>query len=256
MATFALVHGGGHRGSHWDLVRPALARLGHDVVAPDVPMDDAAAGASEWADIVIEALGGANANDDDVVVVGHSLAGLTLPVIASRLPVRRMVFLCANVPVPRVTWVDYLSANPDAVVMPWDRIAHDDQGRNIVPWDTARELFYPDCDEALAKDAHARLTPVAQTAFTEPCPLGAWPDVPSTYILGQEDKIVGPSWGRRVSVERLGAPAIELPGSHSPFLSRPEHLATVLDEVAALPSTRAVTAKGDDRLMGVREDRG
>ena len=47
----------------------------------------------------IEAAGGA---DDDVVVVGHSLAGLCLPVIASRWPVdRSMAFLRRPGPRPR-----------------------------------------------------------------------------------------------------------------------------------------------------------
>jgi hypothetical protein len=38
---------------------------------------------------------------------------------------------------------------------------------------------------------------------------------------------------RRVARERLDAELVELPGGHSPFLSRPAELAAVLDPGAA-----------------------
>lgn len=231
MASFVLLHGGGHRAWHWHLVEPILERLGHGTIALEVPMDDPNAGAAAWADVIVKQLAGRST--EDVVVVGHSLAGLVLPLIGARVPVRRLVYLCANVPVPGRAYSDYMAENPDATIVPWERLERDESGRNVVPWDLAREVFYPDCDEPLAREAFAHLVPVATTAFTEPCPLEKWPVVRSTYILCTEDKVNGPEWAREVSVARLGGPALELPGSHSPFLSRPEHLAAVLGEVAA-----------------------
>ena len=103
MSTFALVHGGAHGGWCWELVVPELERLGHSVVAPDLPIEDEANGARAWADVVVEALEGVG---DDVVVVGHSLGGMAVPVVASLRPVRRMVFLAAMVPVPGMVYLD------------------------------------------------------------------------------------------------------------------------------------------------------
>src|SRR5271165_268945 len=227
MAAFVLVHGGGHRSWHWHLLRPVLEQLGHDTITPDVPMDDASAGASDWADVIVEAIADVG-HRDDVLLVGHSLAGLAVPIVGARVRLRRMVFLCANVPLPGVSYEEYLADHPDAVTIP--PVTFDQQGRLTLTWEAARELFYGDCDEALAREAYAHLVPsAALIANREKCPLDAWPDVPSSYVLCAEDRIIGPRWSRRVSVERLGAPAIELPGSHSPFLSRPEHLASVLD---------------------------
>jgi hypothetical protein len=40
--------------------------------------------------------------------------------------------------------------------------------------------------------------------------------------------MLGNDWAKRVARDRLGADLIELPGSHSPFLSRPNDLAAVL----------------------------
>jgi pimeloyl-ACP methyl ester carboxylesterase len=230
MAMCVLVHGGAHCSWHWHRLRPVLERLGHKTIAPDVPMDDPSAGAGDWAVVIVKAIADAGERDD-VVLVGHSLAGLALPLVAAHVPVRRMVFLCANVPVPGRSYEEYLAEHPDAVIIP--PLKFDEQGRLTVSWDVARELFYGDCDEALAREAYEHLVPsAALVANRERCPLDSWPEVPSSYILCKEDRIIGPSWSRRASIERLGCPAIELPGSHSPFLAQPERLAKVLEQLA------------------------
>ena len=54
------------------------------------------------------------------------------------------------------------------------------------------------------------------------------PDVPRRYILCADDHIVGPDWSRREAPARLGVEPVELPGSHSPLLSRPRELADLL----------------------------
>jgi hypothetical protein len=43
---------------------------------------------------------------------------------------------------------------------------------------------------------------------------------------------MNPRWSRTVALERLGVNAIELPGGHSPFLSRPAELAEALVSVS------------------------
>ncbi len=58
MATFALIHGGGDVGWYWHLAGDELRRRGHDVVAPDLPCDDATADLLYYADAVVDAIGG------------------------------------------------------------------------------------------------------------------------------------------------------------------------------------------------------
>jgi len=57
-------------------------------------------------------------------------------------------------------------------------------------------------------------------------------DVPATYLVAAEDRIVSPAWSRRAAAERLGVEAVELPGSHSPYLARPAALADLLADQA------------------------
>lgn len=48
--------------------------------------------------------------------------------------------------------------------------------------------------------------------------------------------MVNPDWSRRIAREWQQADVIELPGSHSTFLSRPKDLATVLNRLAGAES--------------------
>jgi pimeloyl-ACP methyl ester carboxylesterase len=233
VSTFVLIHGGNHQGRHWSRLRPILARNGHTVVTPDLPMAEVDAGVAAWAEAVVEEsdqLG----STEDVILVGHSLAGLVVPLVAAQVPTRRMVFLCACMPTPGISWAEYVSEHPEASTMPPGRLTHDELGRMTYTWEFAREVFYPDADEADARDAYELVGACAYTGIEERCPLEAWPEVPSTYILAQDDPLIGPAWSRRISLERFGEPALELPGGHSPMLVRPKELAGLLEWVSAL----------------------
>ncbi|MGA2929447.1 MAG: alpha/beta hydrolase, partial [Solirubrobacteraceae bacterium] len=98
----------------------------------------------------------------------------------------------------------------------------------------ARHALYADCDEEGARAAFERLRPQARTPYAKPCPIGRLPPIPRTYVVCGEDRIVNPELSRRIARERLDADLVELPGGHSPFLSRPGELAAVLHEQSEL----------------------
>jgi pimeloyl-ACP methyl ester carboxylesterase len=209
MTTFALLHGGQHGGWCWDLLVDELAARGHRAVAPDMPIEDDGAGAREWAQSVSDALGD---TDGDVVAVAHSMGGMALPVLAAMRPVRRMVFLGAVVPFPGMSFVEYLGTpeGSRAVTMPMGPDQEPDElGRGACSWATARTYFYP--------------------------------DVPSTSLILTGDAAVSPEWQRTVAEGRLGSDVVELPGSHSPFLTRPAELADALVRIAGQPESSTVT---------------
>jgi pimeloyl-ACP methyl ester carboxylesterase len=156
-------------------------------------------------------------------------------VVASLRLVQRMVFLGALVPVPGRTHAEDLAGNPDAVVFDADRGT---PGPSGLSWEAAQYGFYADCDESTARRAYERLRPTPLVVFTEPCPIDAWPDVPSTYIVMSDDRAVGPAWSRRAAT-MIGADLIELDGSHSPFYSRPAELADVLASLVERGDSRA-----------------
>ena len=233
MATFGLVHGAGHGAWCWDRLRPLLESRGHRAVAVDLPCEDPEAGATRYAAIVDAAL----PRTDDLVLVGHSLGGLTIPLVAARRPTRALVFLCGLVPAFGHSFAAQIAADP-AIYAPGyaahpGRVTHPDGSTSWADPASVREVFYHDCTPVDVAWAWSCLRRQARAPRNEPCPLSAWPAVDRMVsILCQDDRAIAPTWSRRVARDRLGVDALELPGSHSPFLSRPAELATLLDGVS------------------------
>jgi pimeloyl-ACP methyl ester carboxylesterase len=225
VATFALVHGAYHGGACWDLLIPELEARGHDAIAMDLPAPDPAAGVNEYADTVITALKGAG---NEVTLLGHSMGGLTIPLVADRRPVRRLVFLAAMLSEPGGTGGDVLARHPDAInpVMATAGVDNGD-GTASMPDDLAAEVFYHDCPPDIAAWAVSVLRPQAWKVVADPLPVDAWPSVPQTYIACREDRTLTYAFQRALASER-GMDLVELPGGHSPFLSRPAALADIL----------------------------
>ena len=231
MPTFALIHGAWHDAWCWDRVRPLLEQAGHDVVSPELPSDDGSADFDAYADVVCAALEDCG---DDVVVVAHSLAGATGALVPERRAVRHLVYLCAAVPEGGLSLVDQWQTEPDMVSPEFGDgwlqglTDPDDQIRTAwVDLDFARKVFYGDCDDATATEAIDHLRRQSGYPWAMPCSLIEHPSGPCTSVVCDEDLVVNPAWSRRMA-RRIGADLVELPGSHSPMLSRPRAVADVL----------------------------
>lgn len=227
MSTFALVHGAWHGSWCWEALAPELVESGHDVVAVDLPCSDPAASFPDYADVVVAALQG---HSEDVVLVGHSLAGHTIPLVAARRPLRRLVYLCALLPVPGRSLRQQVQDEPDMFVPGYRDGLEAIDSEGTTRWRDsrlARATFYADCADDLARRAVARLRPQASTPYAQPCPLASLPSVPATYVVCADDRIVNPEWSRRTAAS-VADSLIELPGGHSPFLSRPLDVRDVL----------------------------
>lgn len=229
-AEIALVHGSYHGGWCWDRLRPELESLGHRVITMDLPVSTPGSGAADYATTVIDALDGS----DDPIVIGHSMAGLVVPLVAARRPVRRLVFLAAFLPKPGATMNEQRAAEPiDGRFAPttaeWTDLGDDVW---MVGPNTAREIFFHDAPPDVAAWAIDRLRPQAYAVMNEVTPLPAWPDVDRATIVCTDDHAINPDWVRSASRDRLGVDAIEIAGGHSPFLTRPSELAAVLHALA------------------------
>jgi pimeloyl-ACP methyl ester carboxylesterase len=225
VTDFILVHGGLHDSWCWHLVREELEQRGHRTWAPDLPVDDPTAGASRYADVVGDACEDAG---EDATVVGHSLGGLTIPIVASRRPVGRMVFLAAAVPDPGRSLEDQHASGPPR---PGPARVFDDEGYLSFSPSVATSAFYHDCPPAIAAEALQHLRLQARRPIVETTPLQAWPDVPADYIYCREDRIISRTYALAAARDRLGTGLIEIGGGHSPFLGRPAELARLLLEL-------------------------
>lgn len=111
MSTFLLVHGAWHSGRCWQRVTPLLESAGHRVLAPSLT------GYGDKAHLLSPEVGLYTHIDDivaeigdhtDVVLVGHSYAGLVISGVANRIPDRiaHLVYLDAMVPEDGETAID------------------------------------------------------------------------------------------------------------------------------------------------------
>ena len=229
MSTFGLIHGAWHGPWCWERLIPELERGGHRAIAIDVRFDDPDATFEDHAATAAAALAGA---DEDVLLVGHSLGGLVLPWVAQRRPLRNQVYLCGVVAEPGRTFAE--SNRAEGILNPAHPAGLEkvDGGTRWVDVELARSLFYSDCDDDVVAAAIPRLRVQARGPVLERFPLQLPAAPPSTYIVCADDQMVDPAWSRRVAAERFGGAAVELPGGHSPFYSRPTALAEVLTRLA------------------------
>jgi pimeloyl-ACP methyl ester carboxylesterase len=223
--TFALVHGAWHGAWCWERLLEPLRQLGHGAVAVDLLCEDPDAGLDACADSVAAALEGVGG---DVVLVAHSLGGLTAPLVAARRPVRALVYLAAFVPEAGRSMADELRSSAEPVLLIEGGRETDEAGRSR--WTdaaTTAALLYPDLSRADAEWAFAQLRPQARRPQIELHPAGL-PDVPAASIVCSGDRVVNPAWSRRVARERLGVEPVDLPAGHFSMIAAPEALAAAL----------------------------
>jgi pimeloyl-ACP methyl ester carboxylesterase len=220
MATFVLIHGAADVGWYWHLVEAELRQRGHDVVAPDLPSDDDTAGLAEYADTVVDAIGGRR----DLVVVGQSFGAFTAALVAGRLPVEALVLVTGMIPVPGEKADDWFANVGYAEAV--QEQARRDGGKtgSADPF----VVFYHDVPRALAEEALSKDRHQSPAAGRTPWPLDGWPAVPTRFVLCTEDRFFPPELMRRVVTERLAIAPDEIAAGHCVALSRPKELADML----------------------------
>ena len=159
---FVLIHGAYHDSWCWHLLRQELLRQGHQVVAPDLPTDDPEAGADGYASLVLKAI---EPSGEPAILVGHSLAGLTLPVVAARMPTQLMVFLCALLPVPGLSFDQQGAQMDSGFRASQPPIANADGSTS---WKSAHAAEKPDRASSVA-EAEAD-SPGPEIAYSAPSP--------------------------------------------------------------------------------------
>lgn len=231
MARFLLVHGASHGAWCWDRLVPLLQELGHEAVAIDLPShgdDPTPASDVRMADYVRAAT---QAMAPKTILVGHSLGGLTITLAAAAAPkqARALIYLCALVPLPGKSFMDFRSEaiSPEVgKVQTVDR----ENGVAYVQPDKAGDLFYFDCSDEDRAFASSKLSPQPIGLMSEVLNFEE-PSCPRHYIRCLNDQIVYPEYQRTISE---GWPHVhEMATGHSPFFSDRKGLAEILDRIAS-----------------------
>jgi pimeloyl-ACP methyl ester carboxylesterase len=232
-----LIHGGAHAADCWDLTIAELACQEPElrVLAVDLPgrgrhpADLATVTLACWADSVLADVD--EAGFDDVVVVGHSMGGLTVPGVVSRLGpsrVRELIMAAAFVPPQGLSVVDGLRGPLAPLARVGARI-------NIplgMPAAAARFAFYNGMSRDQRAVALARIYAESRRVIVEPVDRRDLPDeVPRTWIMTLRDRALSLRQ-QRGCIEALGGvdTMICIDTCHDLMYSEPRRLAEILIE--------------------------
>lgn len=227
-AAVVLVHGGWGGAWCWERVTPLLDARGIRWSAVDLPtcssQPNAPAMLSDDAAVVraaIDAVGGA------CVVLGHSYGGVVITEACAGHPsVRRLVYLAAFMPDAGESIGSlFASGEPNSDFL--SAISTDADGWFTVSAETARDLFYHDCDADTVGWGTANCRPMRGGG--EPVTTAAWRGIPSTYVIAERDKVILRSLHRTMSARATDA--ISWDTGHAPYASRPELVADLLERL-------------------------
>lgn len=245
MAGFVLIHGSWHGGWCFDDVAALLRAAGHTVVAPDLPWmggtdeELAAVTLQGWGDFAVahcrklkEQLGGA-----PVVLAGHSRGGLVVSQAAETDPTAMdaIVYICAMMLPSGISRADFKTmeeSNPafDSLITPVaGGKATAITGEN--PGAVFAQLSPP--DKVAAAMARLVAEPHGPRSTKLHLTPERWGSLPRWYVECTEDRTIPISSQRRMQAMSPGAQVVTIDADHSPFLSRPQHLADAL--VGSIP---------------------
>lgn len=235
MLSFLLVHGAAHGAWCWERLMPLLEQPAVAIDLPgrgNSPADLGALTTDDWADAVTKSI---DAIEGDVVLVGHSLAGITMPRVADRVSARlaHLVWVACSVPPEGEATLDLLSPEIHAIAA----ANRENSEGSTLPEEIARQMFCNDMSEEQARFVLDRLAPEAWGPMLEPnCLAGLSHGVPSTYVRLLKDVTVTPELQDRMIATLRGCgpcDVVEIDSGHDVMVSQPEALARVLNEIAA-----------------------
>jgi len=223
-----LIHGAGYGANCWERLLP---HLDGEVLAVDLPGRGARRDV-DLADVTLSGCAAAVHADmlerdlRDVVLVGHSMAGVTVPRVVKLAPerIRHIVLVSAVVPADGTSVLD--SIDPEVRAAVEAAIAG---GIYAQTREVGRMMLCNDLDEEQSTWALDNVVDDAAALLAEPVDLSGYAmGVPTTYIRLDRDATV-PADVQELAQSRAGASAIHLDAGHMVMISRPSELAAILN---------------------------
>ncbi|MEE8465241.1 MAG: alpha/beta fold hydrolase [Dehalococcoidia bacterium] len=236
MTVFVLVHGASHGSWCWDKVVPLLEAQGHLAIAVDLPgntygeFDIPAAQVTldAYANHVCQVL---DELDETVVLVGHSLGGLTITQTAENRPdkIRSLVYLTALLLGPGQAMMPVASREPDAVRSALQRdswIVSEDLSAISFPEESLQSRFYNDCSDDDVAWAKSMVVPQPSGPLMDPLNTTEenFGRVAKVYIECLKDGAIWLPYQREMQANIPCDRTITMDTGHSPFLSAPVEL--------------------------------
>jgi pimeloyl-ACP methyl ester carboxylesterase len=222
-----LVHGGFVDGSGWEGVYKALKKSGYAVTIVQNATTSLADDVATTKRAIAEQNG-------PVILVGHSYGGVVITEAGNDPKVAGLVYIAAFAP-DKGESVSTLIKNPPPGA-PVPPIMPPVDGYLLLDKSKFPASFAGDVNPEKAAFMADSQVPWGVNALDGTISEPAWKAKPSWYLLTTEDKMIPPDAQRQMA-KRAGSTIVEVKGSHSIYVSRPQAVATLIEKAAkgALP---------------------
>jgi pimeloyl-ACP methyl ester carboxylesterase len=218
--------------SSWDRLVPLLQG---QVIAVDLPgrgsrrdTDLADVTIDDCADAVVDDLLGANLSD--VLLVGHSLAGVTLPRVVARVRdrIRRVVFVSAIIPPQGISVFENIDPSiKDSVAASLRGGIYRQDPESARPW------LCNDLDEHDTEWVIDHIVDDAAGLLLEPVDLSGMGGIPRTYVHLTRDMTVPPELQAKCVAAIGSADEVDLDAGHMAMVGQANRLADLLNRLAS-----------------------
>jgi pimeloyl-ACP methyl ester carboxylesterase len=217
--SVVLAHGAWADGSSWARVIAALHAEGVKAQAAPLPL-------TSLADDVEALDRSLHRAEGAVVLAGHAYAGAVIGATRSER-VKALVYVAALAPDEGETVADVFYRLPPHALAP--KLAPDSNGLIWLPQDAFATAFaqHASAEERAVLAAVQR--PISPACITVPLGRPLWKDVPSWFLVAEEDRMIVPDT-QRYMAERMKAITRTHAVDHAPSVTAPDHVADVIKD--------------------------
>jgi pimeloyl-ACP methyl ester carboxylesterase len=239
MKSFVLVHGAWSDASSWQQTSTHLSHAGHLVASPNLPShgtDQTPPGGVSIEDYVRTVIDAADHLGGPVVLVGHSMAGTVISLVAEQRPdlVTHLIYVAAFLLPSGKSLYGFTQSSPGMATSALGPALRPGDGVLVVDPDQFVNAFCADANVEVASSALCALRPEALAPLGTPITVTdkAWGSVPRSYIHTSEDRCVSPA----SQLEMVGAVGVgatrTITASHLVMLSQAAELAQAIIDLS------------------------
>ncbi|GGG97725.1 alpha/beta fold hydrolase [Pedobacter zeae] len=231
--AIVLVHGAWSDASSWDAVTPLLKAKGEEVI--NVNLAGHGKDSTSFAGITfrtyVDQVKAAIGTHTNVILVGHSFAGLVISQVAEEIPaqVKELIFLAAALPHNGDSLLSLAKQDPASHIGKSLTIDQE-HGAAIIANDAVADIFAADAPAQvqLYLAAHIKAEPLAPLATPVHLTDKNFGSIRKVYIHTANDNAI--SYPAQQYMVKMGkvAKVYTLESSHTPFISMPDKLADIL----------------------------
>lgn len=233
-----LIHGAWHSSWIWDLCLPQLKTFCHPIridLPGRIPSKDRSyleLNLNAYVQAVIHKI---NALQEPCYLLGHSMSGMVISQVAEKIPnkIKGLIYLSAFIPSHGECIFDMTSTFESPGISPELNFLPKKNQVTIQQSLTTLDLFYGQCESAIARHALSLISTEPLKPFATPVTLSAnhFGIVKKYVIHARKDKAIPLVEQQKMTKKITPTQVFELESDHSPFLSQTTSLCNIIRDI-------------------------